>query len=124
MTERTVSPREGDAEAIELTLGGDRDAYRVLVERHSASVFRLAFRLTGNRQPLAVNIGMIIEVVESPAHGKVKQTHPVYSHKVKMASEVVVVFRLIQLAAVQPFQVQSEHASLGEIDAQLLFSLA
>jgi RNA polymerase sigma-70 factor (ECF subfamily) len=49
MTERTVSPREGDAEAIELTLGGDRDAYRVLVERHSASVFRLAFRLTGNR---------------------------------------------------------------------------
>ena len=40
---------EGDARAIELTLGGDRDAYRVLVERHSASVFRLAYRLTGNR---------------------------------------------------------------------------
>jgi RNA polymerase sigma-70 factor (ECF subfamily) len=49
MTESTVSPREGDAEAIELTLAGDRDAYRVLVERHSASVFRLAYRLTGNR---------------------------------------------------------------------------
>jgi RNA polymerase sigma-70 factor (ECF subfamily) len=40
---------ECDARAIELTLGGDRDAYRVLVERHSASVFRLAYRLTGNR---------------------------------------------------------------------------
>jgi len=40
---------EGDARAIELTLGGDRDAYRVLVERHSASVFRMAYRLTGNR---------------------------------------------------------------------------
>jgi RNA polymerase sigma-70 factor, ECF subfamily len=49
MTESTGSPRVGDAEAIELTLGGDRDAYRVLVERHSASVFRLAYRLTGNR---------------------------------------------------------------------------
>src|SRR5271163_2287704 len=49
MTEHAVSPREGDAEAIELTLAGDRDAYRVLVERHSASVFRLAYRLTGNR---------------------------------------------------------------------------
>jgi len=49
MTEHGVSPREGDAEAIELTLAGDRDAYRVLVERHSASVFRLAYRLTGNR---------------------------------------------------------------------------
>jgi RNA polymerase sigma-70 factor, ECF subfamily len=40
---------EGDARAIELTLGGDRDAYRVLVERHSGRVFRLAYRLTGNR---------------------------------------------------------------------------
>jgi RNA polymerase sigma-70 factor (ECF subfamily) len=40
---------EGDARAIELTLGGDRDAYRVLVERHSAAVFRMAYRLTGNR---------------------------------------------------------------------------
>jgi RNA polymerase sigma-70 factor, ECF subfamily len=49
MTESTRRPREGDAEAIELTLGGDRDAYRVLVERHSASVFRLAWRLTGNQ---------------------------------------------------------------------------
>jgi RNA polymerase sigma-70 factor, ECF subfamily len=49
MTESTGSLRAGDAEAIELTLGGDRDAYRVLVERHSASVFRLAYRLTGNR---------------------------------------------------------------------------
>jgi RNA polymerase sigma-70 factor (ECF subfamily) len=49
MKESTGSPREGDAEAIELTLAGDPDAYRVLVERHSVSVFRLAYRLTGNR---------------------------------------------------------------------------
>jgi RNA polymerase sigma-70 factor, ECF subfamily len=50
MTENTVNPGVvGDAEAIELTLGGERDAYRVLVERHSVSVFRLAYRLTGNR---------------------------------------------------------------------------
>ncbi len=49
MTERTGSPLEGDAGAIERTLGGDRDAYRVLVERHSASVFRMGYRLTGNR---------------------------------------------------------------------------
>jgi RNA polymerase sigma-70 factor (ECF subfamily) len=27
---------------------GDADAYRVLVERHSRSLFRLAFRMTGN----------------------------------------------------------------------------
>jgi len=30
--------------------GGDPDAYRLLVERHGRSVFRLAFRMTGNEQ--------------------------------------------------------------------------
>src|ERR1700757_4197059 len=29
---------------------GDDDAFRVLVERHSRAVFRLAFRMTGNEQ--------------------------------------------------------------------------
>ena len=29
---------------------GDSDAFRMLVERHSRSVFRLAFRMTGNEQ--------------------------------------------------------------------------
>jgi RNA polymerase sigma-70 factor (ECF subfamily) len=38
-----------DAIAIERTLAGDRDAFRVLVERHSHNVFRLAYRMTGNQ---------------------------------------------------------------------------
>src|SRR5437764_11188600 len=29
---------------------GDNEAFRALVERHSGSVFRLAFRMTGNEQ--------------------------------------------------------------------------
>src|SRR4026209_1270212 len=29
---------------------GDSEAFRALVERHSRSVFRLAFRMTGNKQ--------------------------------------------------------------------------
>jgi RNA polymerase sigma-70 factor (ECF subfamily) len=29
---------------------GDRDAFRALVERHSRTLFRLAFRMTGNQQ--------------------------------------------------------------------------
>src|SRR5258708_14925170 len=29
---------------------GDREAFRALVERHSRSVFRLAYRMTGNEQ--------------------------------------------------------------------------
>ena len=37
-----------DAVAVERTLAGDREAYRVLVERHSAYVYRLAYRMTGN----------------------------------------------------------------------------
>jgi RNA polymerase sigma-70 factor (ECF subfamily) len=38
-----------DAVAVERTLLGERDAYRILVERHSQNVFRLAYRMTGNR---------------------------------------------------------------------------
>src|ERR1700724_4541005 len=39
-----------DALAVERTLAGERDAFRVLVERHSHNVFRLAYRMTGNQQ--------------------------------------------------------------------------
>jgi RNA polymerase sigma-70 factor (ECF subfamily) len=37
-----------DAAAVAQVLAGDRDAFRVLVERHSRSLFRVAFRMTGN----------------------------------------------------------------------------
>jgi RNA polymerase sigma-70 factor (ECF subfamily) len=40
---------ESDAVAVERTLAGERDAYRILVERHSHTVFRLAYRMTGNQ---------------------------------------------------------------------------
>jgi RNA polymerase sigma-70 factor (ECF subfamily) len=40
---------DSDAIAVERTLAGDRDAFRVLVERHSPNVFRLAYRMTGNQ---------------------------------------------------------------------------
>lgn len=36
--------------AIAQTLAGDSEAFRVLVERHSRSLFRLAWRMTGSRQ--------------------------------------------------------------------------
>ena len=41
---------ESDAIAVERTLAGDREAFRVLVERHSRNVYRLAYRMTGNQQ--------------------------------------------------------------------------
>ena len=46
----TAGVETSDAEAVERTLAGERDAYRVLVERHSRNVFRMAYRMTGNRQ--------------------------------------------------------------------------
>src|SRR6059058_5604071 len=48
--ENTRAIAESDAVAVERTLAGDRDAFRVLVERHTHNVFRLAYRMTGNRQ--------------------------------------------------------------------------
>jgi RNA polymerase sigma-70 factor (ECF subfamily) len=39
---------KSEAEAIRDVLAGDRDAYRVLMDRHLCSVSRIAFRITGN----------------------------------------------------------------------------
>lgn len=39
-----------DQQVIRRVLGGDRDAYGVLMERHFATVFRVSFRITGNHQ--------------------------------------------------------------------------
>jgi RNA polymerase sigma-70 factor, ECF subfamily len=41
---------ESDASVVAQVRAGDSGAFRVLVERHSRPVFRLAFRLTGNQQ--------------------------------------------------------------------------
>jgi len=41
---------ETDAAALARAKRGDKDGFRLLVERHSRSVFRLAYRLTGNEQ--------------------------------------------------------------------------
>jgi RNA polymerase sigma-70 factor (ECF subfamily) len=37
-----------DGATVAQVLAGDRDSFRVLVERHSGAVFRLAFRMSGN----------------------------------------------------------------------------
>src|SRR5262252_7808443 len=39
-----------DVVCVARARSGDTDAFRVLVERHSRSLFRLAFRMTGNEQ--------------------------------------------------------------------------
>ena len=46
--ERAESEGITDAVAVERTLAGDRDAYRVLVERYSLYLYRLAYRMTSN----------------------------------------------------------------------------
>jgi RNA polymerase sigma-70 factor (ECF subfamily) len=38
-----------DAALVAQALGGDRDAYGVLVQKHSRSLFALAYRVTGNQ---------------------------------------------------------------------------
>src|SRR5215472_13495663 len=38
-----------DAAVVAQVLAGDRDAFRVLVDRHSRSIFRVVYRMTGNQ---------------------------------------------------------------------------
>jgi len=39
-----------DAAAVAKARGGDQDAFRVLVERHSRTIYRLAYRMTGKAE--------------------------------------------------------------------------
>src|SRR5262245_65888737 len=39
-----------DVAAVAKVRGGDQDAFRVLVERHSRNIYRLAYRMTGKRE--------------------------------------------------------------------------
>ena len=42
--------RSEDAAAVAQVLAGDREAYAFLVQRHSRSIFGIAYRVTGNEQ--------------------------------------------------------------------------
>jgi len=41
---------DSDTAVVVRVLAGDKDAFRVLLERHGRAVFSLAYRMTGNRQ--------------------------------------------------------------------------
>jgi RNA polymerase sigma-70 factor (ECF subfamily) len=41
---------ESDPALVDRVLNGDRDAFQMLVERHSRSVFQLGYRMTGNQE--------------------------------------------------------------------------
>src|SRR5260370_7520632 len=60
---------ENDAMAVEQRLAGDRDAFRVLVEKHSRNVHRLAYRMTGNQQ----DAEEVVQEAFLRAHQKLEQ---------------------------------------------------
>lgn len=45
-----MDEEDTDAAVVTRVQGGDREAYRILVERHSRNIFRLAYRMIGNEQ--------------------------------------------------------------------------
>ncbi len=52
MRSRRLTPQmhPDDVAAVARAKGGDEDAFRVLVDRHGRDVYRLAYRMTGQRQ--------------------------------------------------------------------------
>ena len=63
---------------------------------------------------------MLIEKVQSLAHGKIEQTHAVCADQIQMRSEPMAVFEVQQFAIAEPLQVQRDNSVAGEIDASLL----
>lgn len=45
----TSGMEEGDAAQVARARAGDNEAFRTLVERHSRTIFRVAYRMTGNQ---------------------------------------------------------------------------
>ena len=66
---------------------------------------------------------MFVQIVESPSHREVKQTHTVGAHQVKVCSKLVIIFGVAKFAAIQPFQAERQNPSLGEVYTPLLLVL-
>src|SRR5262249_58788288 len=71
-------------------------------------------------QTSPVHIRVAVQIVEPSTHGEIEQTNPVGAHEVEVSAEFMLVFRNVQLAAIQPLQAQGQDASFGKIDAPLL----
>jgi RNA polymerase sigma-70 factor (ECF subfamily) len=98
---------ESDDSVVTRAQAGDMDAFRVLVERHTRSVFRLAFRLTGSEQDAD-------EVVQDSFVKAYKQLHRFESR----ASFSTWLYRIASNCAVDLIRARPRrHESLDAVDA-------
>ena len=61
------------------------------------------------------------QIIESTAHGKIKQPERVRSDKIEVRRVVVIVVRLRKLPELHPPKIQSHNSTFREIDTALLF---
>src|SRR5207249_6887745 len=101
---------------------GNRDLYP-LVERAEDQGLPAAAGKARHTQPVAVDVRMSVEVIETPAHLEKKQTERVHARQIQVRAEPVRISLFGELAKVEPFHVQRQDAVLGEVDAALLLVL-
>ena len=98
---------ESDDSLVTRAQAGDMEAFRVLVERHTRSVFRLAFRLTGSEQDAD-------EVVQDSFVKAYKQLHRFESR----ASFSTWLYRIVSNCAVDLIRARPRrHESLDAVGA-------
>src|SRR6185436_11747839 len=103
-------------------VSGNRNGHRDSgVERAQDNRLPAASGEPGYAQASTVYIGMLVEVIQALPHGQIEQSDSVRAHQVKLSCELMLVFRNVQLTAIQPFQTQCKNASFGEVDTALLF---
>ena len=82
-----------------------------------------ASRQPGHADSVAIDRGVLVQVVEPLLHRHVEETNPVRTRQVQVGTEPVLVFRVCELAEVEPVQVERVNALPGLVDATLLLVL-
>jgi RNA polymerase sigma-70 factor (ECF subfamily) len=96
-----------DSEVVDRVRTGDRDAFRLLVERHSRGLFRLAYRMVGNDQDAE-------DVVQESFLRAYKQLHQFD----RDASFYTWLYRIAANYSLDLIRVRKRHGSQEQVDGE------
>ena len=82
-----------------------------------------ASRKAGHADPLLVDSGMPMQVVQALLRREIEQADPVGANQIQVRPEPMLVLRMREFAEIQPVEIESVDTLLGLVDAALLLVL-